>query len=62
MFKNVGGKIRVVAIIFFTLMCVASFLVLVAGIISGATLGWAWPIVGGVVGAAVGFAFSLIST
>ncbi len=62
MFRNVGGKIRVVSLIFFGLMCLASAAGLVFGIISGVSLGWAWPIIGGVVGAAVGFVFSLIST
>lgn len=62
MFRNVGGKIRVVSIIFFTLMCMASLLLLVWGIVSGVRLGWAWPIIGGVAGALVGFGFSLVST
>lgn len=62
MFKNVGRKIRGVAIVFFILLCIASFLVLAAGIINGVMLGWAWPVIGGVIGAAVGFVISLVAT
>ncbi len=62
MFKNVGRKIRGVAIAFFVLLCIASLLVLVAGIVNGIMLEWAWPIIYGVIGAAVGFVLSLIAT
>lgn len=62
MFKNVGGKIRVVSIIFFVLMCAASFVLLVIGIYNAAMLGWVEPLIYGIIGAALGFVFSLIST
>lgn len=62
MFKNVGKKIRIVSIIFFVLMCIASLLLLVAGIVNGVMLEWAWPIIGGVIAASVGFVVSLVST
>ena len=62
MFKNVGKKIRIVSIIFFVLMCIASLLLLVVGIVNGVMLEWAWPIIGGVIAASVGFVVSLVST
>ena len=43
-------------------MCIASLLLLVAGIVNGVMLEWAWPIIGGVIAASVGFVVSLVST
>ena len=62
MFKNVGRKIRGVAIVFFILLCIASFSVLAAGIVYGIILSWSWPVIGGVIGAAAGFVISLVAT
>lgn len=61
MFKNVGRKIRGVAIVFFILLCIASFSVLAAGIVYGIILSWSWPVIGGVIGAAAGFVISLVA-
>ena len=62
MFKNVGKKIRNVAIAFFVILCIASFALLVIGIVAGIMLEWAWPVVYGVIGASVVFVISLVST
>lgn len=64
MFKNVGGKLRTIAIIFFVLNCIISALLLVAGIIGAVLYDDVYAIIGsvagGILGAAIWFGMSLI--
>ena len=64
MFKNVGGKLRTIAIIFFVFNCIISALLLVAGILGAVLYDDVYAIIGsvagGVLGAAIWFGMSLI--
>ena len=64
MFKNVGGKLRTIAIIFFVFNCIISALLLVAGIIGAVLYDDVYAIIGsvagGILGAAIWFGMSLI--
>lgn len=62
MFKNVGRKLRGIALAFFALMCIASLSVIAVGIVSGIKLNWTWPVIYSIIGASVGFVLSLVLT